>query len=568
MRNLISPIVCAAVLATMVACNSSPTATSSTSATTTGSGGHAAGGAGQGGMGQGGKGQGGGVTDSIVVSPKDPSLLTCSKTTFTATVTGPADTSVTWAASAGMIDTKGLFSAPIVEGPAVTVTATSKAIPTLSASSKVTLATALPKAKLIAATTGFYADLAQHAMASSGARVYTALPVNSGAAKPGVEVLRSNDGGKTWGAPVVASPAMTDAALVSCVGVAVDPVNPDVVYVIWNFSGNSGLPAKLVAPGTDDAGGLALAVSTDGGKTFSATYALATGNSADPIPTAANICPDLVAPKADAIVVETPANANALYVFSDPARGVGFKAVNADQFNSIAKSETGGLATIAADVAQNGGNGGGLESPRLATDGAGNLCVTYKAETPAGSGSPDAQAWVQCSSDLGKTFSAPVTIGPKLLWAGDGTVSQAAIAFGPKSAVAVTWTRLNAQQPANIAASLHVAHSADGGKTFTDVTPALSNDPLLGGPTTAIQSDVRYDSDGTLWVTYVGNNHALLVDKSCDGGTTWSGSVLINAVNAALDPATLPGLVPTSTGMAVSAMGDNNQEARLYRLLP
>ena len=111
-------------------------------------------------------------------------------------------------------------------------------------------------------------------------------------------------------------------------------------------------------------------------------------------------------------------------------------------------------------------------------------------------------------------------------------------------------------------------HLSSGGKTFTDVTVPLPSYPLLDGATAAVESDVRYDADGTVWLANVGNNHAIVVDKSCEGGTTWSGAVIVNEVNGVLDAATLPGLVPTTTGMAVSAVADADQEARLFRLTP
>jgi hypothetical protein len=592
LSHLVVFMACGAVAACGSSGNSGSTGTTSStsSGATTGAGGPAAGGAGGtsgghggagGATGQGGAGgqaggghggQGGAQAASIDVTPKDPTVLTCSKTTFVATVTGLADASVDWTASAGSIDDKGVFSAPITQGPAVSVKATSKAQPSLAASSTVTLATALPQAKVVVAQTPGYADVYPHAMASAGKRVYAAYPAQSFKPSPTVDVLRSDDGGKTWSAPVHASPTMVDGTEVSCVAVAVDAGNPDVVYVVFNFGAGSGLPPKLVDAGIADDGGVALLVSTDGGKTFGKAYPLQTGNSSDSIPVAQGICPDVASPKAGAVVVETPGGSNdqSLFVWSDANQGSGFSALTFDEFNSIAKAETGALAKIDADVGQNGGSADATESPRLFTDGAGNLCIAYIAYTPKGSGSPDSSAWVQCSTDLGKTFSAPVTVGPTFHYVGDGQVSLATGAFGPNGAIAVAWNRLGANDPQNRAASLHVAHSKDLGKTFVDVIVPLVVDPSLpdGVTMAAGASDVRFDADGVLWVAYEGNDGRIAVDKSCDGGTTWSGGVLVDMAGGTLDAARLPGLVPTDAGMALSAAASDATEARLYRLVP
>jgi hypothetical protein len=69
----------------------------------------------------------------ITVAPLTPAVLTSHQIQFSATVTGWADTSVTWSASAGTIDENGLFTAPSEPG-GVTVTATSKADVARSAS--------------------------------------------------------------------------------------------------------------------------------------------------------------------------------------------------------------------------------------------------------------------------------------------------------------------------------------------------------------------------------------------------------------------------------------------------
>jgi hypothetical protein len=79
-----------------------------------------------------------GVVTSI--SPTSASLLSGGTQQFTATVTGSANTAVTWSASAGSISNTGLFTAPNATGfTNITVTATSVADPTSSASASVTV---------------------------------------------------------------------------------------------------------------------------------------------------------------------------------------------------------------------------------------------------------------------------------------------------------------------------------------------------------------------------------------------------------------------------------------------
>lgn len=69
-----------------------------------------------------------GGTISVGLSPASVTLVSNQKQQFTATVTGTSNTAVTWSASAGSVDTNGLFTAPTVSTPTnVTVTATSKA---------------------------------------------------------------------------------------------------------------------------------------------------------------------------------------------------------------------------------------------------------------------------------------------------------------------------------------------------------------------------------------------------------------------------------------------------------
>jgi hypothetical protein len=85
-----------------------------------------------------GNGGGGGVT--VSVSPTSATLSSGGTQQFAATVTGTANTAVTWTASAGSVNANGLYTAPTVQSATqATVTATSQADSTKSASAAVTI---------------------------------------------------------------------------------------------------------------------------------------------------------------------------------------------------------------------------------------------------------------------------------------------------------------------------------------------------------------------------------------------------------------------------------------------
>ena len=80
------------------------------------------------------------VVVSVAVSPASATVQTGGTQQFTATVTGTANTAVTWSATGGTIGGTGLFTAGTSAGT-FTVKATSVADPTKSAASTVTIAT-------------------------------------------------------------------------------------------------------------------------------------------------------------------------------------------------------------------------------------------------------------------------------------------------------------------------------------------------------------------------------------------------------------------------------------------
>ena len=92
------------------------------------------------------------TTVAVSISPTSGSVSTGGTLQLTASVTGTSNTAVSWAASAGVVSSLGLYTAPGTTGT-YSVTATSVADPTKSASATVTV-TAMAGTNLYLATTG------------------------------------------------------------------------------------------------------------------------------------------------------------------------------------------------------------------------------------------------------------------------------------------------------------------------------------------------------------------------------------------------------------------------------
>jgi hypothetical protein len=496
-------------------------------------------------------GTGGAPAVELALSPASATVLTCTTATFTATVTGSSDAAVAWSASPGSIDEKGLYSAPKqVPAPAsATVTATAHADAEATKSADVTLATAVPgKAVTITDKPLPYVGVYQHHLAGHGDRVYAAYPT----ADKEVVVRRSDDGGKTWSAAVNVAPDADIAA--DCVTVAVDPVDPDAVYVVYRLSQTylygSFVPSN--AGSSNEAN--VFASSTDGGKTWTRSPLMLGGVSGGPYDghNTAGICPDVVAPAADAVIVEFPGayagDGNPdMYLFADAHRGAGFATGTTDGWDYQADGETEALATPARglllDVGQNGGSGPIGESPRLFTDGKGKTCLTW---TGYGSTESKDGVYVQCSTDLGKTFSAPLALTKAAL----SSPHLPAGALGPGGELAVVWTA-----DSDPTGTLLFSTSPDGKAWSAPAAVPLYVATDLN--VTGAAADVAFDAAGILWVAYQGYDGGLadriIVDKSCDGGATWSGAVLVNGPEGGITNATFPGLVATKSGLSVSS---------------
>jgi hypothetical protein len=417
------------------------------------------------------------------------------------------------------------------------VTATSRADSTQSDTSPpFTLATAFPSGPGSVAsttTTGSGIRIYEHAAAANGGRVYASWPVNAeGATSVQLMVSRSDDGGKTWSAPVAAVDAdlgngsTTSNGQLECPAIAVDPANPDVLYTFSTINNANSLSA-VVQDGADPA--YVFSVSTDGGRTFTPTVITTAFAALSP-------CPDITSPAPNTVVItaagggcEPTLNSPPdLYVWSDSNRGAGFRTGTYDENHAWwADGETGALWRLRGDAScdtdlqvfangSNGASGQEIESPRLFSNGKGRLCITYAATDNNGNNGSIENTFVQCSTDAGQTFTPPLELDANLT-----ANNQPTGAFGPGGAAAIVWTDVSNPTAGQ---TLYVAISADNGATFG--TPiAISTIDVPGTPS------VVYDADGVLWVSYVvslGGGFQAVVDKTCDNGRTFSGPVIVS----------------------------------------
>ncbi|MCA1829745.1 MAG: hypothetical protein ABR567_14135 [Myxococcales bacterium] len=493
---------------------------------------------------------------AVSVVPEPAKALTCSTTQFTATVTGTSDTAVEWSSSPGSIDAQGKYrSPPVTPSPAsAKVTAASHADPTMSASADVTLATAFPGAAAAVTGTGGFNNVAgatgvyPHATASSGNRLYAAWAENPpGLAQVRLKIGRSDDGGATWKAPVVAIqadlPGGAGAGWLECPAIAVDASSADVVYAVAHISTDNSLYTSTAS--LDSGATLAFAVSTDGGATFS-TKVLHVGTG--------DICPDVASPSANTVVVASPGWSSCtggqrdVFVWSDANRGAAFAggATAANEYfaagytSSLDHLAGAGCGPSHVSIESNGGtdlSGQASEAPRLTVDNAGGLCVSYIGDPDSASGSTVPRAHVQCSTDAGKTFSAGTSFGGAL------ALSSAIAPLGPNGAGALIWASTDSSN------TFYINTTTDRWQTPVNSFQRIPTYvPLAGASGPPINPTALYDSSGVLWLAYrTGDGLRIVVDKSCDGGAAWSGPALVNGPEPSPVELRWPSLAPTSS---------------------
>jgi hypothetical protein len=138
---------------------------------------------------------GGGIT--VSVSPSTASLSSGGTQQFTATVTGTANTAVTWSATAGSIGSNGLYTAPVVKSTSsATVTATSQADSSQSASAAVTINPQGQSSLQITTSSlpqGQQGQIYSAAFSASGGTQPYAWSLTSGSLPPGITLNTSGD---------------------------------------------------------------------------------------------------------------------------------------------------------------------------------------------------------------------------------------------------------------------------------------------------------------------------------------------------------------------------------------
>lgn len=454
----------------------------------------------------------------VTVAPAPLDGLTCEAYDFAAS---GAQGTVAWSIDPndpklGAIDAAGHYTAPLsVPASAFDVVGTVGAD---SGRSHVTLHTALPK---VISTAGIAAKDVQTAeIASSGKRLYTASLEGNDV----VKVNRSDDGGATWSAPTKINDTAGGIVL-GCVSVAIDAGNPDVVYVTYQALQNGGPYDKTASLDDAHAGTtVALAVSEDAGATW-VNYVLVSQNNE-------GFCASIASSAADTVTVEFPTDDGVsetgdsihMYTYVDAARGKGFATGDLGIYGYVAD---GGFAPfVLAPITYVSSNGGddGAEFPTLFTGPGGKVCLSFWTSTMDTDYSYPLS--VTCSADAGKTFGAIAVVHDPAVKAPDGSQypRHQRAAIGSDGKMAIVW-----DEPAG---GVYVSTSADGAAWSA---PQQLNHLDLDGPgmPDAGHHPTVVWEGGILWVAYqsesLGGDDAIVVDKSCDGGTTWSGNQVVNA---------------------------------------
>jgi hypothetical protein len=464
---------------------------------------------------------------AISVSPASANLLTCKTASFTATVTGATDTSVAWSVAptpaGGSIGTDGTYSAPLAvpaQGSA-TVTATSHADPLASASAHVALATIHPGTPaILPVVAGADTEQYHHRVATGGSLGY-AVRSNADAnasALSSVQVSVSTNGGSTWGASKNIFDADPTTVATVCASAAVDPGDPTTAYVLYF---DDGVGCTSSTSGTANGSRWILAVTKDGGTTFT-KHVLANGE--------ATQCPDVVAPSpGHVVVIGAGVDSNDMYftVFASATKGDDLVLPSSCQTPGFAPNAT-LFDTMFVHVGVNGGNGYGAESPRLFSDGKGDVCVAFEGTLP--SGTVDVP-WVSCSGDNGATWSTPVQVSTDT--SADAHLTQGA--FGAGGEITVAWLQEDGTGAGS--STVRLATSPGLGSTGPKPFGAVQRRPQFVIPETMANAvptnfTLAYEMDVLVVAQGFGHDFTahLVVDKTCDPNQTiWSGAQVVNA---------------------------------------
>lgn len=473
-----------------------------------------------------------GSTD-LAVTPDPADVATCRTRTFTA---APAD-GVTWSLDGAGQLKDGLYTAPLsVPSPAsAMVTATSG---DATATAKITLASAFPGA---AVDTGRAVSSAAaevvHGVTARGARAYALLEGHKDMTHT-LAVVRSDDGGLTWKAPVTLPSGERLASI------AIDAEDDDTVYVTVH-SLDSGAASALD-----------LAVSKDGGKTFSLHRLFEGGNGEAQEA-------DVASPAGGTVVVTAPATwqdgngaqGATLLVWRDTTKGDGLAPIVALD-NGYGAMWSPGVERRLADgrvIETNSGRRG----PQLATNRKGKVCLLT---TDYDVNGVDEHDDLLCSTDGGATWGDPV----QAVKGKPGDMERARVAVGPDgSLVVVAW---NAYNDASLDTIGHTKYSVsvDGGKTFGAAHDHPAVKDAGGGDQSVSAAEVAIDSAGVIWFARDVGEASLLLDKSCDQGETLSGAFAIPIAGSHVNAV----FFESSAGLfaGASRLGDTDTGVTVVRL--
>lgn len=433
--------------------------------------------------------------ETFTIAPTMADVATCRIQTFTAM----ASDGVTWSVEGGGSIADGNYTAPISVPSPATATITAKR-DGATATADITLATAFPEPGVdVGRVAGDITPEHVRPVAARGMRAYALVERDANNNKNQLSLARSDDGGLTWGAPTALPAGVHSPA------VAIDAGDDDTVYVTL----------KTLDQG--QGANLDLAVSTDGGKSFT-THTLFVGgdNEADDA--------DVVSPSPGHVVVTAPATyinttsgdqGMMLLTWADAKKGAAFGPVEPLGNGYDAKWSPGFSMTLPnGRLIETDSSRGG---PMFATNGGGALCLVTNDYDINGSGESH---YVMCSPDQGKTWDAPVTIASGL----PVTLLRSRIAMGKDGkTVAVAWNTF--ADDVDIIGKTQYAVSLDGGKTF-DIDNGLAAIENAGVAVGVNDVEVMIDDQDVIWFARNVNDlqARVQVDKSCDKGKTLSGA--------------------------------------------
>lgn len=139
---------------------------------------------------------------------------------------------------------------------------------------------------------------------------------------------------------------------------------------------------------------------------------------------------------------------------------------------------------------------------------------------------PDGKLWltwsaggrisVASSTDLGKTFSTPITLPATKLPIDDGPDARPKIAFGPNDRVALSYAARDEKYNGHA----FIARSSDGGKTFFEPQPITTGSPSQRFETAA------FDPKGRVFAAWIDKRNVVAAKKA---GKKYAGAALAYA---------------------------------------